>query len=200
MKKSSRRKFLERVALLAVALISLPVKLFAGRNGCHTGSDVAGPFHRPNAPFRDNLTLGMSVKGELIEVRGTVFGNDCKSVLAGALLEIWHSDPKGEYDMRTNDFVGHARIKTSSSGDYYFKTYIPGYYTDAGMDRPKHIHYKISATGHKTLVTQLYFKGDKRLDNDPFVNQNNGLERALPYEKNEKGVYQLRFDIYLRTL
>lgn len=199
MKKISRQNFLKRLAVLGAAIVSLPVKLFAAKDGCHTGSDVSGPFHRPNAPFRNDLTEGMSVKGELIEVRGTVFGDDCKTILPGAILELWHSDPKGSYDMKTDKFIGHARVKTDSQGSYYFKTYIPGYYTDAGMDRPKHIHYIISAPGHKKLVTQLYFKGDKRLENDRFVNQNNGLERAFPYQKNEKGVYQLQFNIYLKA-
>ncbi len=199
MKETTRRSFLQRMLMAAIAVISLPVKLFASRDNCHTGSDVSGPFHRKNAPFRYDLTEGMMVKGELIEVRGTVFADDCRTKLAGALLELWQSDPKGVYDMKTDKFVGHARLRTDKLGEYYFKSYIPGYYTDAGMDRPKHIHYIISAPGHKTLVTQLYFKGDKRLQNDPFVNQNNGLERALAYEKNNKGIYQLRFDIYLKA-
>ncbi len=33
--------------------------------------------------------------------------------------------------------------------------------------RPAHIHFIVSAEGRKSLVTQLYFEGDPRLDSDP---------------------------------
>lgn len=63
----------------------------------------------------------------------------------------------------------YARIKMDAQGHYVFRTLIPAPYRDGGLDRPRHIHYIITAPGHRKLVTQLYFEGDERLDRDTFV-------------------------------
>jgi len=45
---------------------------------------------------------------------------------------------------------------------------MPGRY-DVGDDlRPAHIHFKVTKAGYKTLITQMYFKGDSQNSpNDP---------------------------------
>ena len=45
--------------------------------------------------------------------------------------------------------------------------------------RPRHIHMKVTPPGGKTLTTQLYFKGDKGLDDDSIVRRlGKALERV----------------------
>ncbi len=49
-------------------------------------------------------------------------------------------------------------------GEYAFDTSLPGHYPDHVA---QHIHYQVSAPGHKTLVTQLYFSTDPVFEGDP---------------------------------
>ena len=52
---------------------------------------------------------------------------------------------------------------TTSDADYGLETVMPGHYSD----RPaQHIHYMITAAGHKTLVTQIYFATDPFFEGD----------------------------------
>jgi protocatechuate 3,4-dioxygenase beta subunit len=37
---------------------------------------------------------------------------------------------------------------------------LPGHYVAGSAWRPRHIHLRAQAPGHRTLVTQLYFNGD----------------------------------------
>jgi len=59
---------------------------------------------------------------------------------------------------------------TDEHGSYEFESIHPGsYQLDDGTWRAPHVHFIVSAYGYVTLVTQLFFKGDKHLDTDPFV-------------------------------
>ena len=40
---------------------------------------------------------------------------------------------------------------------------MPGAYLQASGYRPAHLHYRVSAAGFATLVTQIYFAGDPYL-------------------------------------
>jgi protocatechuate 3,4-dioxygenase beta subunit len=86
----------------------------------------------------------------------------CKPV-AGALLDVWQADHHGEYD----DVFGRARIRSGSDGAFSFRTTKPAPYGSPGFMRPAHIHMVLSAQGHRSLTTQLYFEGDPYLDKDP---------------------------------
>ena len=197
----NRRNFILALIAAASAFVSRSLKA-AGRADCYTTADVSGPFHRPGAPIRTNLAAGYSKsnKGEPLQVFGTVYGGDCNTPLKDAQLDLWHADPTGEYDMHSDLFLFRARVRMDNIGNYQYETLMPAAYRDAGMNRPKHIHYMVTAPGHKNLVTQLYFQGDPRLDNDPFVNQNGGMTRAMAYTRDSNGVNHMRFDIYLEAL
>jgi protocatechuate 3,4-dioxygenase beta subunit len=45
----------------------------------------------------------------------------------------------------------------------------PGRYKVRETFRPSHIHYTVEAKGYKTLITQLYFKGDPFNKTDRFL-------------------------------
>ena len=67
-------------------------------------------------------------------------------------------------------FLNRARILADENGFYEFETIHPGRYPlDQTRLRPSHIHYRVSHPNHRTLVTQLYFKGDPHIEGDPFV-------------------------------
>ena len=124
-----------------------------------------GPFYKANAPKIRDLRrasdhgLPLSVTGEVLSING--------DPLPGALVEVWHTDPRGQYD--NAGFNYRAQMPAEAAGKYAFDTWMPGHYPDRVA---QHIHYKISAPGHKTLVTQLYFATDPAFQGDPDKNYN----------------------------
>lgn len=76
-------------------------------------------------------------------------------VVPGVTIDIWHADHYGHYDVE--GFRYRTKLALETSPEYAIETVMPGHYPD----RPaQHIHYVISAPGHKPLVTQLYFATD----------------------------------------
>ena len=131
-----------------------------------TSSAIKGPYWRPDAPFTTDLARK---GGEVIVVHGVVrSARTCKPV-AGALLDVWQADHHGRYDLdyRGNERFGRARIRAGSDGAFSFRTVRPAPYGSPGFTRPAHIHFVVSADGHRPLTTQLYFEGDPYLDKDP---------------------------------
>jgi protocatechuate 3,4-dioxygenase beta subunit len=60
---------------------------------------------------------------------------------------------------------------------------MPGHYSD----RPaQHIHYLITAPGHKTLVTQIYFATDEWFEGD--VDKNYGKRGIVSSRENVRPV------------
>jgi protocatechuate 3,4-dioxygenase beta subunit len=158
-----------------------------GADESATASDVEGPLYRPDPPWREPPVKiyedyeGVE-EGEVLYVRGRVTSTD-GTPLPDAVLDVWQTGPSGGYDIwdeRQPDYNFRGRFGVSESGDYEFQTMVPkpytvptdgpvGRYLDAvGQHpwRPAHIHFKVSAGGHETLVTQLFFQDDPYLDND----------------------------------
>jgi len=108
-------------------------------------------------------------------------------LLEGAKVDVWHADHTGRYD--TRGYKYRARLSPDGKGAYHVETVMPGHYAD----RPaQHIHYLISAPGHKTLVTQAYFATDPYYEGDPDKNWQKGhiaahRELILPVKLFEGG-------------
>ncbi len=119
-----------------------------------------GPFYKPNAP-RETSLARPGDPGLPLKVSGAVF-NTRGHALPGALIEIWHADPFGQYD--NQGFHYRALFTSASAGSYAFDTNMPGHYPDRVA---QHIHYKVTAPGHQPLITQLYFATDPAFGGDP---------------------------------
>lgn len=168
-----------------------------------TEDNILGPYHRRGAPYRGKITPPLE-PGELLVVRGRVWGFDTKKPLASATLDVWQANAAGRYDNddprnppRPGVFHNRARLVTDESGYYEYETVKPGRYK-IGPDkwRPAHIHYLIAAPGYKTLVTQLYFEGDPENGRDQFIKPS--LIIPLSTVKVPSGQFQLgTFDIVL---
>ena len=103
--------------------------------------------------------------------------------LTDAVVDVWQTGPDGGYDIwdeRQPEMNFRGRIRTGEDGGYQIQTMLPKPYTvptDGPVGRyleavgqhawrPAHIHFKVSAPGHRTLVTQVFFPDDPYLEND----------------------------------
>lgn len=123
-----------------------------------TPDDSLGPFYRKGAPRKEKLSEPNDTGTPLL-VSGKIVNTDGEA-LSNATVEVFHTDNSGNYDMQGFHFRG--QVAARSGGEYNFETIVPGQYGG----RPRHIHYVVSAPGHRQLVTQLYF------DDDPFFGGN----------------------------
>ena len=129
--------------LFALTLVGLPGPVHGEEGKCvPTAEDAEGPFYKPGAPERLSTGSGLAVSGEVLSYPG------CRPI-PGARVEWWHADRSGQY---VDSLRGMQ--KTGATGGYEFTTLPPGVYPG----RPPHIHFKVFASGHKPLTTQLYLR------------------------------------------
>jgi len=160
----------------------------AGLACTETSDNIEGPFYRSGAPLQTDLTEP-GLTGTRLTVSGRVFGADC-GPLAGALLDVWQANDDGRYDNDGVDdppvgaMVLRGRMEADADGKFSFRTILPGRYLNGGQFRPSHIHVKVSAAGHQSLTTQLYFDGDPYNDSDAWFLDT--LSMALSDDGGEK--------------
>jgi protocatechuate 3,4-dioxygenase beta subunit len=163
MGRSSRREFL-------TTSIGMPVLVLAGQGpvraqgaslqatpACVDPADptprqTEGPYFRPASPRRTSL-VEAGMPGTRLVLEGRVLSTGCQPI-AGALLDFWQADDRGEYDNRGYRLRGHQFA--DDQGRYRLETIVPGLYPG----RTRHIHVKVQAPGQRVLTTQLYFPGE----------------------------------------
>jgi len=142
-----------------------PITLTMKDGAKPTPRNALGPFFEKGAPFRGKVSPPRA-PGTVLVVSGRVWAFDTKRPLPGAILDLWHCDIHGRYVNAESDYSYRARIITSESGAYEYETIHPVVYDDHGDFRSPHIHYRIASPGYRTLVTQLFFEGDPKHDED----------------------------------
>jgi protocatechuate 3,4-dioxygenase beta subunit len=179
----------KRRMLLGACLSLCVVPITALAQQCRvTPRDQLGPFYKPNAPAQAELCASGSGGKERLVIAGRVLGMpDCRP-LAGAMVEVWQADARGDYSQvgAKPDDPGcllRASVLTDAEGRYGFTTILPGEYPG----RQRHIHYRVSHKEYATLVTQLYFARERGVSEHLVV---------MP-ARNDKGVVQATFDITL---
>lgn len=149
-----------------------------------TPRTIEGPLYVANAPLSNGFTRmddGLD-KGEIMWLHGQITDVNNKPV-AGAVVDIWHANTLGNYsffDPSQTEYNLRRRIITGADGRYAARSIVPSGYgcppdgpTQALLDkvgrhgnRPAHIHFFISAPGHKHLTTQINLSGDEYLWDD----------------------------------
>ena len=81
-------------------------------------------------------------------------------IVPGATIEIWQTNHQGYYDLDGYRYRG--KLQVEKSGTYSFESVIPGHYPDKSRVC-QHVHYVVSAPGHKTLVNSTLFRYRSRL-------------------------------------
>ena len=157
-----------RLLFGGAALIAAPVTL---AQQCRvTSRDALGPFYKSGAPALADLCASGSGGSQKLTVTGRVLGAPDCAPLAGALVEVWQADARGDYTQvgAGRDDPGcllRASLRTDAEGRYAFRTVMPGEYPG----RPRHLHYRVSAKGYAVLVTQLYFAREQGVPQDLVV-------------------------------
>jgi protocatechuate 3,4-dioxygenase beta subunit len=172
----NRREILENCIVKGLLVAGVPMSasnlLALWQNGERGGwkatpEEVLGPFFKKGAPNVKNLRstgdpgVPLRVAGKIVNTQG--------EPVSGARVDLWHADHHGRYDVQGYRY--RTKLEIESAARYEVDTVMPGHYAD----RPaQHIHYLISAPGHKTLITQLYFATDPYFEGDPDRNYGKG--------------------------
>ena len=151
-----------------------------------TPRTIEGPLYVAGAPIaqgatrmddgsEDDVATVMFLQGRVLDPTG--------EPLAGAVVDLWHANTKGNYsyfDKSQSEYNLRRRIVTDENGYYRARSIVPSGYgcspdgpTQELLDmlgrhgqRPAHIHFFISAPGHRHLTTQINLAGDKYLWDD----------------------------------
>lgn len=168
-----------------------------------TPPNTLGPYYKRLAPATEALRapgdpgLPLSLSGQVLDTRG--------DVLPDATIEIWQADHFGYYDIDGYRYRG--KLSVDSTGQYKAETIMPGHYPDRSRIC-QHVHYLVTAPGHKTLATQLYFATDPVFDGDPQKNFNRDpvihtpeLIRPVLLTGEPEAIHAaVRFELYLERL
>lgn len=159
-----------------------------------TQSTLLGPFYvadRPRAANGSDISDGvtgmpMFFSGTVVDTEGTP--------LAGALVDTWHCDGDGLYDVQQSEKLHGERamralLTTDENGLFWYRSVTPTYYpvptdgpcgeilrvADRSPMRPDHIHFWFHAEGYEPLITMLFRRDDPYLERDPVF----GVKQSL---------------------
>jgi len=151
-----------------------------------TPRTIEGPLYVAGAPIAEGEVRMDDGSEEGVAttmfLQGRVTGPDGKP-LAGATVDLWHANTQGNYsyfDQSQSEYNLRRRIITDADGRYRARSIVPSGYGCAPDgptqemlnqlgrhgQRPAHIHFFISAPGHRHLTTQINLSGDKYLWDD----------------------------------
>jgi protocatechuate 3,4-dioxygenase beta subunit len=194
-KPASRRQILTTGASAALGLVlavdeGLSQPALSPTPACRDGEmptrpEIEGPFFKPASPRRGDLREP-GMPGRAVELAGYVLTRSCRPV-AGALIELWHADDQGEYDLKGFRLRGH--LFTDAKGHFAFRTIVPGLYPG----RTRHFHVKVQAAAESpVLTTQLYFPDESRNREDDFFHPELVMQVAAAED-----ALRARFDVVL---
>jgi len=175
-----RQEFILLSDVLGLSMLTVAVNAPASAGA--TESTVFGPFFvdgAPEVPLGGDIARG--AKGVPCYVAGTVRSADGRP-LPGARIDVWEADEDGFYDVQYagDRSAGRGWLRAGEGGEYRFWSVRPAPYPipDDGPVgdllkaggrspmRPAHLHFKVDAAGHRTLITHIFLAGDEYLTND----------------------------------
>ena len=165
-----------------------------------TPRTIEGPLYVAGAPVEQGfarLDDGSDKDGHTLIMHGTVRGANGQP-LPGAQVEVWHANTKGFYSHfdptgEQRPFNMRRTIIADGQGRYKFQSIVPVGYgcppdgpTQALLNqlgrhgnRPAHIHFFVSAPGHRKLTTQINIDGDPLVFDDFAYATREGLVPAV---------------------
>ena len=184
----------------------------AGLSG-GTPRTIEGPLYVAGAPASTGFARlddgSESEQAEVLYMQGTVYDGQGQP-LRGATVEVWHANLMGNYsffDQSQSAFNLRRTIITDENGRYQLRSTMPMGYgcppegttqqllTLLGRHgrRPAHVHFFVSADGHRKLTTQINIDGDEYLWDDFAFASREGLVPKVtrvtdPEEVSKKGL------------
>ncbi|NEK56731.1 intradiol ring-cleavage dioxygenase [Geodermatophilus sabuli] len=189
----------EFVLLSDVLGVSMLVETINHRTGGQsTESTVLGPFHMVDSPPRElGADIALDGKGNPCLVTGRVTGPDGEP-LGGALVDVWQANDDGFYDVQQPGIQPERNLRglftTDSDGRFWFRTIVPRHYpipddgpvgrllaaTGRHPNRPAHVHFIVTADGHRPVTTHLFVDDSPYLDSDAVFGVKDSLVRPFP--------------------
>lgn len=170
-----------------------------------TPRTIEGPLYVPGAPESvgyAELETEPEVGAERLYMQGQVKDQN-GTPIPNAKVEVWHCNLKGMYsifDTSQPPYNLRRSIITDSEGKYKFKSFLPvGYSCPPGGStdqlltalgrhgsRPAHIHFFVTAPGHRKLTTQINIEGDPLIwDDFAFATREDLVPHITRYSESE---------------
>jgi catechol 1,2-dioxygenase len=191
-----RQEFVLLSDVLGVSMLVETINHRAG--GVATESTVLGPFHMVSSPPRElGANIALDGKGEPCLVTGRVTSADGRP-LAGALIDVWQANDDGFYDVQQPDIQPERNLRglftADADGRFWFRSIVPRYYpipddgpvgqlltaTRRHPYRPAHIHFIVTAEGHRPVTTHLFVEDTPYVDSDAVFGVKESLVREFP--------------------
>lgn len=187
-----------------------------------TEPTILGPFYLENAkeiPNNSIMPMRDDEEGDVFFFSGTVTDVE-GNPLANTKVDIWQADANGDYSGFKDGIPAEnlrAVLFTDEDGKFEVQTVVPGDYSiptdgptgkflnwiDSHPFRPAHLHLLFKPQNGDSLISQVFFEGNKYLDND-VANGVRGtlITKLVKYDGNEKGFdtdfYKSHLDFKLR--
>jgi hydroxyquinol 1,2-dioxygenase len=175
-----RQEFILLSDVLGASMQTIAINNEAYANA--TEATVFGPFFVDDAPRIENGgDIAGGATGRPCWVEGTVTDTSGRPV-PGARIEVWEADEDGFYDVQYGDdrTAGRAHLYSDDDGGYRFWGVTPTPYpiphdgpvgallAASGRSplRAAHLHFMVTASGLRTLVTHIFVRGDELLASD----------------------------------
>ncbi|KAK3322504.1 Intradiol ring-cleavage dioxygenase [Apodospora peruviana] len=142
-------------------------------------------------------------------------GGGARTPLRNAIVDVWHTAPNGLYEQQDTDQPEmnlRGRFATDADGRYSLYCLRPVAYPipddgpagqllallDRHPWRPGHIHFIVSAAGHRSLTTQIFDSRDEYINNDSvFAVKEELIVKFVPREGDPKAKWALEYDFVL---
>ncbi|GAB3364766.1 intradiol ring-cleavage dioxygenase [Modestobacter lapidis] len=189
----------EFILLSDVLGVSMLVETINHRTGGQsTESTVLGPFHMVESPPRElGADIALDGKGEPCLVTGRATGPDGQP-LAGAVVDVWQANEDGFYDVQQPGIQPERNLRglftADDEGRFWFRSIVPKYYpipddgpvgellaaTGRHPNRPAHVHFIVTAPGHRPVTTHLFVDESPYIDSDAVFGVKESLIREFP--------------------
>jgi hydroxyquinol 1,2-dioxygenase len=168
----------------ALGLSMLTVTQDYRRPNGATEPTLLGPFLVEDAPhFEMGQDISAGAVGTPLHAQGRVLDQEGRPV-AGAVIDVWHSDDRGLYDVQDGfeekGAWARGQLTTGADGRWHFWSVMPVDYpipqdgtaiamlraTTGRSMRPAHLHFRIMAPGQRPLVTHIFDRQSAVLGDD----------------------------------
>ena len=206
----NRRELLAKCAALGVLSVAPGLGLAAAAEAWTETEKKArsatpqadfGPFYKREAPNVAELRapgdpgLPLAIAGAIYNTRG--------DLLPGAQIEVWQTNHGGHYDLQ--GFRYRATLLADPQAAYQFSSVMPGHYPARVC---QHVHFAITAPGHRPLITQMYFATDpvfagdpdKNYTKDPLITSRELVRPVMLSGEPQAMIATVKFELVLETL